>query len=195
MSNAARRVLELFHQTPKQGVTGVTGVTGQFLTPENPMVTPVTPVTYLNQSQPTHYVSPAGALSDVYDLDERAAIAIYDGGISEAYAAAFAQLQIAQPIGVPHLKWQRAIDDAGRFLDQWGNEAERLQWSAEDLFTAPAAPSAMPTLSNIYSAGLCWLLDGAGVDALDAVTATLSDGRSFSRFHAKLGSDKRSEET
>ena len=52
MSNAARRVLELFLQTPKQGVTGVTGVTRPFVTPKNPMVTPVTPVTYQKQHSP-----------------------------------------------------------------------------------------------------------------------------------------------
>lgn len=45
MSNAARRVLELFLQPPRQGVTGATGVTTPFVTPKNPMVTPVTPVT------------------------------------------------------------------------------------------------------------------------------------------------------
>ena len=52
MSNAARRVLELFLQTPKHGVTGVTGVTRPFVTPKKPMVTPVTPVTYEKQPSP-----------------------------------------------------------------------------------------------------------------------------------------------
>jgi hypothetical protein len=45
MSNATRRVLELFLQLPKRGVTDVTGVT-------NPIVTPVTPVTYQKQRSP-----------------------------------------------------------------------------------------------------------------------------------------------
>src|SRR5260370_22635981 len=45
MSNATRRVLELFLQLPKRGVTGVTGVT-------NPIVTPVTPATHQKQRSP-----------------------------------------------------------------------------------------------------------------------------------------------
>jgi hypothetical protein len=57
MSNAARRVLELFLQTPKRGVTGVTGVTRPFVTPKNPMVTPVTPVTCQNEHSPVEGVT------------------------------------------------------------------------------------------------------------------------------------------
>ncbi len=80
MSDAVARVLDLFRQSSKRGVTGVTHVTEPKVTSKNSTVTPVTPVTYLKHSQPTDYVSPAAALSDVYDLDERAAIAIYDAG-------------------------------------------------------------------------------------------------------------------
>jgi hypothetical protein len=89
----------------------------------------------------------AEGVSDAHDLDERAAIAIYDGGIPEVYAEAFARLQIAQPIGISHHQWLRAIDDTGRFLDQWGKEAERLQWSADDLFKTPATWSVRIYLS------------------------------------------------
>jgi hypothetical protein len=35
MSNAARRVLELFLRPPKQGVAGVTHVSGHSVTPKN----------------------------------------------------------------------------------------------------------------------------------------------------------------
>ncbi len=143
------------------------------------MVTPVTPVTYLNQSQPTHYVSPAGALSDVHDFDERAAIANYDGGIPEAYASAFAQLQIAQPIGVSQPQWLRAIDDAGRFLDQWGSVAEKLQWLAQDIFKKPAAPTATTLPVDLGTVGLCWVIDGQNVVALDACSVTIGDRRMF----------------
>ena len=52
MSNAARRVLELFLQPPKRGVAGVTDVTSPFATPENPTVTPVTSGTYQKQHSP-----------------------------------------------------------------------------------------------------------------------------------------------
>src|SRR5271169_1660918 len=52
MSNAARRVLELFLHPPKRGVTGVTGVTKPFVTPQSPMITPVTSVTCQIQHPP-----------------------------------------------------------------------------------------------------------------------------------------------
>jgi hypothetical protein len=141
------------------------------------MVTSVTPVTYPNKSEPTHYVSPEGALSDVYDLDERAAIAIYDGAIPELYADAFARLQVAQPIGVPHSQWLLAIDDAGRFLDQWGNVAEQLQWSAQDIFKMPAAPLAATLPADLRTVGLCWVIHGQKVAALDVHSATVGDRR------------------
>ena len=179
MSDAVARVLSLFRQSSKRGVTGVTHVTKPKVTPKSSMVTPVTPVTYLNQGQPTDYVSTlAWALSDVRDFDERVAIAIYDGGIPEAYAAAFAQLQIAQPIGVSHPQWLRAIDDAGRFLDQWGYVAEQLKWSVEDLFKRPAPTAKTPAL-DLGTLGLCWVIDGRNVVALDAYSATIGDRRMF----------------
>jgi len=124
-------------------------------------------------------VSPAAALSDVYDLDERAAIAIYDAGVPEAYAGAFAQLQIAQPIGVPHPQWLRTIDDAGRFLDRWGNVAAQLQWSAEDIFKRPAALTVKTPPLDLGTFGLCWVIDGQNVVALDACSVTIGDRRMF----------------
>jgi hypothetical protein len=180
VTDAVARVLDLFRQPSKRGVTTVTHVTEPQVTSKSSMVTPVTPVTYLNQSQPMDYVStPAGTLPDVYDSDERAAIAIYDGGIPEAYADAFAQLQIAQPIGVHHSQWLRAIDDAGRFLDRWGNLAEKLQWSAQDIFKKPAAPTATMPRLDVGTVGLCWVVDGQNVVALDAHSATIGDKRIF----------------
>jgi hypothetical protein len=180
VSDAVGRVLDLFRQSSKRGVTGVTHVTKPKVTPKSSIVTPVTPVAYLIQSQPTSYVPTlAGALSDVYDFEERAAIAIYDGGIPGAYADAFARLQIAQPIGVPHSQWLRAIDDAGRFLDQWGNMAEKLQWSAQDIFEKPAAAAGTTLPLDLGTVGLCWVIDGKNVVALDACSVTIGDRRIF----------------
>jgi hypothetical protein len=185
MSDAVERVLDLFRQASKRGVTGVTRVTKPGVTTESSMVTAVTrvtPVTHFNRCQPTGYTSArAGAGSEFYDFDERAAIAIHDGGIPEIFGDAFAQLQIAQPIGVPQGRWLRAIDDAGRFLDRWGNVAAQLQWSAEDIFKLPAAPSLKTRILNLDSIGLCWALDGRSVIALDACSATIGDMRIFRR--------------
>jgi hypothetical protein len=180
VSDAVAGVLDLFRQYSKRGVTGVTHVTKPKVTPKRSVVTPVTPVTYLSQSQPTNCApARAAALSDAYDVEERAAIAIYDGGIAERYAIAFAQLQIAQPIGVHHAQWLRAIDDVGRFLDQWGNVAAQLQWSTEDIFKNPPAPTVKTRSLNFATIGLCWLVDGRDVVALDAYSATIGDTRIF----------------
>jgi hypothetical protein len=55
---------------------------------------------------------------------EREAIAIELGGVAEAYACAFAGLQVHAPPEVPIDRWHQFINDAGIFLDQWGREAE-----------------------------------------------------------------------
>jgi hypothetical protein len=61
MSNAARRVLELFLRPAKQGVTGVTHVTGHSVTPKNQAVTMVTSVTYQRQHSKVEGVTSASA--------------------------------------------------------------------------------------------------------------------------------------
>jgi hypothetical protein len=68
------------------------------------------------------------------DQDEREAIAIELGGVPVIYAKAFAQIQARPPADVPDDRWHRFVDDGGRFLDRWGGEAERLGWTAVDLF-------------------------------------------------------------
>ena len=68
------------------------------------------------------------------DEVEREAIAIELGGVPIIYASAFAHLQAHAPPEVPIERWHQFINDAGIFLDQWGCEAERLGWRAEELF-------------------------------------------------------------
>ncbi len=50
------------------------------------------------------------------------------------------------------------------------------------------------TAQQEHRLGLCWLLEGAGVGALDPKTATLGHGR-FCRLHAKFGSPMPSQGT
>ncbi len=99
------------------------------------------------------------------DLDEREAMAL-EGGVPAAFARSFAALQISRPTTVSAARWERAINDAGLFLDAWGGQAERLGWSADDLFSP---------------AGLAWSLEGAHVTRLTRTSATLSDERTFTR--------------
>jgi hypothetical protein len=100
------------------------------------------------------------------DLDERAALAEAEGGVSALYSLAFAKLQMTPPPGLSVERWLLSVDDAGRFLDSHGALAERLGWSADALF-APA--------------GLIRSLRGAAVVSLSRTGAHLSDGRVIQR--------------
>jgi hypothetical protein len=172
MSDAVARVLDLFRQSARLGVTDVAHVTARRATPKSSMVTPVTPVTYENRTATTGYVTKRLEVAlNAIEIDERAAIAIHEGGIPEIYAEAFAHLQTAQPIWVDHSRWLQAINDVGRFLDQWGGEAERLQWTADDLFRKPVRMRA-----PIGNCGLCWAISGRDVVLIEASSVTLSDG-------------------
>jgi hypothetical protein len=113
----------------------------------------------------------------VVDEAEREAIAIELGGVPEIYAGAFAAIQAHPPADVPHDRWERFIDDAGRFLDRWGAEAERQGWTADDLFGLdPIAP-----MARYDRMGLIWMLHGESVVALDVKQAKLVGGLAFRR--------------
>ena len=43
--------------------------------------------------------------------------------VPERYLDAWARLQCQKPTRVSDAEWRQAIDDAGRFLDQWGSLA------------------------------------------------------------------------
>ncbi len=112
--------------------------------------------------------SPANDLApepDAAYLDEREAIAL-EGGVSPAFARAFAYLQVMTGDAVDPAGRDRAADDAGLFLDAWGAQAERHGWSADDLFSP---------------AGLAWSLEGSHVTHLTRAAAILADGRTFTR--------------
>src|ERR1700724_2835369 len=70
--------------------------------------------------------------------------------VPERYLDAWATFQLQCPGGVTEQAWRNAIDDAGRFLDQWGKLADSFGWPPGDLFDAPR-DGAM---------GLVWWLKG-----------------------------------
>jgi len=124
--------------------------------------------------------SDAGS-APVVDEAEREAIAIELGGVPEIYAKAFAAIQAHPPADIPQNRWERFIDDAGRFLDQWGAEAERLGWAPEELFGLdPIAP-----MARYDRMGLIWMLHGETVLELTAEGARLAGGLAFYRRPAQ----------
>jgi len=57
--------------------------------------------------------------------------------VPEPYLDAWARLQVQKPVHVTVEQWRQAIDDAGRFLDQWGSLAVQFGWTPGDLFDVP----------------------------------------------------------
>jgi len=108
--------------------------------------------------------------------EERAAIVEHDAKIPRAWAEGFARLDPDQPpANVPLKRWQRFIDDVGRFLDSpFCAVAAALGWGSHDLFGADRDRP----FARIDRAGLLWLLNGDKVLMLaqDAVTIETRTG-------------------
>jgi hypothetical protein len=89
------------------------------------------------------------------ELEERKGMAM--AGVPEPYLDTWARLQCHPPMGAPNEEWRQAIDDAGRFLDQWGSRAVEFGWTAGDLFDVPR---------DGKPGGLVWFLGGESVQAI-----------------------------
>jgi hypothetical protein len=94
-ANAAARVLELFLERPKRGVTGVTHVTGRSVTPESQPVTTVTPVTPEAREFEANGVTSSRESSIRYE--ERAPIIEHDGAVPRSWAEIMARLDRTNP--------------------------------------------------------------------------------------------------
>lgn len=90
--------------------------------------------------------------------EERAAIIEFDAGAPRAWAEALARLDVNRPPGDVSLKrWQRFIDDCGRFLDEgWAAHAIAIGWGPLDLFGCDRDRP----FTRVEHAGLLWLLGG-----------------------------------
>ena len=91
---------------------------------------------------------------DEAELEERKGMAM--GAVPEIYLDAWARLQVQKPVRVSDDEWGQAINDAGRFLDAWGELAAELQWTPDDLFAVPR---------DGRPGGLVWRLQGDSVEA------------------------------
>jgi len=96
---------------------------------------------------------------------ERAAIVEHDGRIPRAWGEGFARLDPDRPPrDVPLRRWQRFIDDIGRFLDgPFCAVAAALGWGPLDLFGCDREHP----FARVDHAGLLWLLNGGQLVELD----------------------------
>jgi hypothetical protein len=101
------------------------------------------------------------------DIEERKAMAA--GACPEQFLDAYSRLQCQAPLSIPDADWRRAIDDAGRFLDEWGAQAAEFQWTAGELFDLP----------DDKPGGLIWWIRGEQIKALGPGFARTESGRAY----------------
>jgi hypothetical protein len=103
--------------------------------------------------------------------EERAATVEHRGKVPRIWAEGFARLDPNRPPGdVPLKRWQRLVDDVGRFLDSpFSTVAAALGWGPLDLFGC----NRDRPFARIDQAGLLWLLNGDRLLALTEHTATI----------------------
>jgi hypothetical protein len=86
---------------------------------------------------------------------------------------AFAEFEARCPDFVEISRWQAAVEDGRGFLAAWGEQAEQLGWTAENLFgltEVPEKPSPRFDRTARYDRiGLVWLLQKLLVEIYDVV--------------------------
>ena len=105
------------------------------------------------------------------EIEERKGMA--SDSVPEPYLDVWARLQCHPPKGAPNEEWRQVIDDAGRFLDQWGSRAVEFGWTPGDLFDVPC---------DGVQGGLAWFLEGEDVRSLGPEHAVTRSGRAFDRL-------------
>jgi hypothetical protein len=86
-------------------------------------------------------------------------------------------LEKANPVVSDPRRWSEACQDAKAFLAQWGAEAQRIGWRAEEIFGLhPSAP-----LARYDRMGLVWALKGRVVIELTEKAAILEGATNFYR--------------
>lgn len=155
---------------PKNGGTGGTGGTVEFCSTPKPLMF------HSSHQRPRGCVE-QGKLEvetadDAAAVAERVAIAIEDGGVPAVYSEGFARMQVQRFNNMSIEEQQQATNDAGLFLDRWGDVAAEYGWTAGNLFDVPRDGS---------SGGLIWQLHGRQIRALSPDTATTADGDALTR--------------
>jgi hypothetical protein len=103
----------------------------------------------------------------------------------------FQALERRCPDHVEPDRWQRAVKDGDCFLARWGEQAERLDWTARELFGLHAVPDNPSRnycrLSRYDETGLIWLLQGRPVVMLTDATATIENPGGAHTVYRKNG--------
>jgi hypothetical protein len=109
--------------------------------------------------------------------------------LSSPLTSAFSAIERQCSDLVSAADWQRAVEDGRLFIVQWGERAEALGWTAQDLFGLHDPPEQhgpnYRRLSRYDVTGLIWLLHGRPVVALTAdraVIGTAGGGVTFYRM-------------
>jgi hypothetical protein len=173
---------------PKIGVTGVAPVTGALVTCSKSLKLQGLQGLQVENSKEGNNVAKGVTarvtelfIPDEAGIDERAGLTM--GGVPKPYLDAWARLQARQLFGINEARRRQAIDDAGRFLDQWGSLAVEFSWSQGDLFDVPRD-------GNL--GGLAWFIEGEAVRALGPEHAITISGRVFDIDMRARGGDRRS---
>lgn len=94
------------------------------------------------------------------------------------YAEALDRLESECPDHVEAERWHQCIKDGRRFISEWGDGAEALGWTTDDLFklhTPPENPRpSYSRLSRLEHTGLAWILQGRRVTALSSTVAAIA---------------------
>lgn len=104
------------------------------------------------------------------DFEERAAVVEYQAGVPREWVEGYSRLQcLPPPPDISPKRWQQIIDDGGRFLDQWADQANRLGWTTLEVFgISLRAPE-----QRLDMRGLVPALGGHRIIMLTAVAATI----------------------
>jgi hypothetical protein len=104
------------------------------------------------------------------NFEERAALVEYGADVPRDWAEGFARLVVAPPpAGFSPERWWAVVDDAARFLDDWGRKAATVGWSALDVFGVSMQPPRMRS----EMAGLLPFIAGGTVVAINWCSATI----------------------
>jgi hypothetical protein len=155
--------------TAKTTLAGLAGLAAP--PPENENLVPSTPENEKSRGTPAKVAKPA-KVQDAFP-----------------FAEALDALERRCPNYVPTDRWQQCIEDAQRFLADWGPQAEALGWTSAELLglhTPPANPHpSYHRLSRYDCTGLIWGLNGRRVIALTEDTAAVETSSGAALIYRK----------